>query len=375
VVPTLLGCVGLISMVVELGAGAPPAPEITPVRIPGGVADPDGAVGYLASSNRNSVDAIDLNVGRTLWTSLEIGQPLQPLIAWDRRLAIRVGTSDQPLSLRICILDTRADLRREQRSLKQWNSFPLPAWVSVTGSQRSSLQFSAPRVADGRLLLTWSASVRTAFGVDPLGLRTAPASHQATGTLILELDSGSAKTDPARPEAHVPPLHNSLARVTSYPYQQDGQIRSDALTNGRYLAALEKEVTNATLVLRFWDRETGHAQPPVLLGVARDAAVLRTLDSSSLLVQDRPGRSGAASRCVLIALSPGARAVEIQVNGTVESAAVIGNRAYMRYAGAKPGASTASWTLAALSLPEGHVRWTLPVEMTVPPAQRPKRPE
>src|SRR5690349_5598104 len=58
----------------DVGAVEPPVWQV-PVRIPAGIADTDGKVGYLVSKN-GGIDAVDLADGKLLWTTDEARTPL-----------------------------------------------------------------------------------------------------------------------------------------------------------------------------------------------------------------------------------------------------------------------------------------------------------
>src|SRR5690242_2990887 len=90
--------------------GAPNATRfVRPVSLPGGVAN--DRTGFVTNAT-GGIDALDLETGKTLWTTKEASRPL---VAFKEGLAAQAnGPQDRPNSIRVVVLDLRDGKRRRE---------------------------------------------------------------------------------------------------------------------------------------------------------------------------------------------------------------------------------------------------------------------
>jgi outer membrane protein assembly factor BamB len=118
-------------------------------KIPGGVADADGKVVYLASSS-DGIEAVDAASGRVIWESKEAQRPLA--IDGQRLVAqVRHGQGKANL-LKIVVLDTSTG---QVCSEPQTVSFP--DWIAIDGG--IGLTFASSATIDSDVMvLVWHAN-------------------------------------------------------------------------------------------------------------------------------------------------------------------------------------------------------------------------
>jgi hypothetical protein len=372
-----LALMGFGCLTVGPGGGTPVDAQVKPVPIPGGVADPDGRVGYVVNVDGMRIDAIDLATGRTLWTSSELGRPIVLLIAWDQRLAVRSGGTGHSPDARVQLLDTAARGRR----VRELPPLAVPEWARRAGPHNPALRLTAREVSNGWLILDWSVESRPQIGVDPRVVNGgAAAPRRAEGAVAVNPEDGTSRP------ASEPPRGSGgggegarpagLESLVSHPYQQGGGFRSDPMAAGRYLAALEvrQEGGGPTLVLRRWDRQTGHPLASVPLASAGAVTPVRSTDGEYLLVPSGAGQADGPLSYRLVGVAPGRPSPELRPGGTVESAVVSGDRAYVQTVAAAAAGRPRPRALVAFSLPGGERLWEHPVEPAPPTAPRPRRP-
>ncbi len=115
--------------------------------IPGGVADIDGKVAYLAGSG-DMIEAIDMANGQVLWDSKDAVRP----VALDgKRLVAQGPHAQQPNVMTILVFDTSTGKVR----LKS-EPVAFPEWIAVDGG--IGLTFAAAAaIKEGQLVLRWEA--------------------------------------------------------------------------------------------------------------------------------------------------------------------------------------------------------------------------
>ena len=176
--------------------GTLPSGPATTVALPFGVASPDGSVGYVAGRN-GGIDAIDLRTGKLLWSSQEA---FLPILAVDDAVLVAAPVPDTPNAVAIL------GLSRGSGSLV-FESYPMefPAWVRLEVSKPccgGGWSAGNASLKGGVLTLAWSATWTCVGGIGIL------EDESATGTAIIDLETGSAELEEAdeipRPETDVP---------------------------------------------------------------------------------------------------------------------------------------------------------------------------
>ena len=138
------------------GAGVDPAPATADdkkslTRLPNGVTDAAGEVGYLTAPQGDGLVAVDLETGKALWETKEANQTL---VVDGTRLIARTGRENR---LRIVVLDTTAKGKR----LLESEPLDLPTWVAVarpwTAQGQNRTFVVGGQMVGGALELDWSA--------------------------------------------------------------------------------------------------------------------------------------------------------------------------------------------------------------------------
>ena len=175
------------ALLAAAAAALAPAPEpkdADPTRvIPGGVADADGARGFVRNDT-GGLTALDLATGQPLWTSKLDARPLAV-----RGGRVLVQTRDKANVLRIVGLDA-------DKGDKVWESDPiaLPDWVRADPGRWGGYSFNASTRLDGSdLLLSWQAATWYWGGAAPSPQTEKAARHNADGVARIDLDSGKVE--------------------------------------------------------------------------------------------------------------------------------------------------------------------------------------
>src|SRR5262249_9479270 len=129
-----------------------------PVFLPGGVADPEGKIGYVTNPT-GGIDAIDLESGKLLWATDDASRPL---VAFDHKLAAQATVKDRPNSVRVLVLDSSDKGKRLLLS----DPVVFPDWVVIGQAYGRSFE-SRGRVERGAVLLKWEAHAFYAGGAPP----------------------------------------------------------------------------------------------------------------------------------------------------------------------------------------------------------------
>src|SRR5438270_912813 len=102
--------------------GTAPAAADDFVKIPGGVADAAGKVGYVQSP-KGGVDALDLATGKVLWSSAEFARPVALV---KDQLVVQVPEKGKANAVRLVVLDAGKQGERGRAS----DVIQFPDWVS-----------------------------------------------------------------------------------------------------------------------------------------------------------------------------------------------------------------------------------------------------
>ncbi|AFY95039.1 hypothetical protein [Chamaesiphon minutus] len=161
--------------------------QIRPLFLPGGVLSPDGQIGYFTNSN-NSIEAIDLNDGKTLWTNEVASYPLMATSNW---LVAQKSIPDRVNGFEIAKLDL------ERYGSLLWVSAPIvfPDWVCVY--RDATLNFQV-RATTENLFLDWQAQNYYRGGAaPPPDLLRQIDRQRDRGTVQIALNSGEIEMLPS----------------------------------------------------------------------------------------------------------------------------------------------------------------------------------
>ncbi len=165
--------------------GEPSGETGIPVYLPGGIVDPGGRVVYLTDRGRG-VLALDAASGDVLWESQAASKPL--VLAGGRLAALEGKTGE----LRVVVLDAG-----KGTVIRESDPIALPDWAVVdtcldhSGEGRNF--WARARVADGRLLVKWSAGRHYWGGVNPGPEVLKQFNRQASGVARIDLDTGQVE--------------------------------------------------------------------------------------------------------------------------------------------------------------------------------------
>lgn len=166
------------SLVLVIPLAALQAQDVRPRELPGGgVASPDGKVGYFPGA-AGGIDALDLAKGAVLWSSKDASQPL---LATENRLFARSSAG----GLRVVALDVGKNGKR----VFETQPVPLPEWVSIGPNHGRSFQ-SRARLAGDDLTLAWEARAFYAGGAAPPPQVEEAARKEASGVVRIDVESG-----------------------------------------------------------------------------------------------------------------------------------------------------------------------------------------
>jgi hypothetical protein len=252
VLPTTLICAAPLPQ--------PPA-WMTPLAIPGGVADPAGKTGYIAN-DKDAVEAVNLENGEVLWTA---NVPGKPLAVAGKLVLVQVPVSGKGNAVRVVALGAEA----KGKQVLESEPVVFPDWVA-TGLAGGKSFTSSARLHKGDLLLSWQARSSYWGGARPRPEVEAAARKEAHGVARVSLENGKvemldADKAPAEPAPKVP---EELAKVASHQYFTGAEWKHKPLIVGNTLAALVVEdqgggVQNMTL--KRWDLTTGKALETVAM--------------------------------------------------------------------------------------------------------------
>ena len=347
---------------VALPAGAAPA---GPVRLPGGVADPAGRMGYVTGTS-GGIDAVDLKTGRASWTSREASRPL---LASKDRLAALAPIARKANRARVVLFDTSNRGKVVLRS----DDLVFPEWVRVV--PEDGYGFSVAANLDGTLLkLRWQARSWYAGGAPPPPDVEKKARRAASGLARIDLESGKARMLPGGAGPASVRLPAALKKVVSRSYF-DGTDWSTKpiVVDGKVIAlAVEKAPGEEKLVLRQWSVASGKATDSHELARGKELLPQLTLDGQHLLVQDEAAET--APRGKFFQLTTGKEVGRLNQAASLQGVSVVGPQAYFVAApsGAppQPGVVPTRY-LQAVELKSGKALWRHPLGGPRPLPPRP----
>lgn len=164
-------------------APAPGEAARAPVALPGGgVAEPDGKVGYVPNPS-GGIDALNLADGTRLWDTREAPRPL---LATADRLFVQAPVRGKANQVRILVLDATQKGKR----LLESQPVTFADWVSVGVTYGRSFALAARLDGEGGLLLTWTARSWYAGGARPTPEIERRARRAASGVAHVDLKTG-----------------------------------------------------------------------------------------------------------------------------------------------------------------------------------------
>jgi hypothetical protein len=336
-----------------LTPGAPAqAPRAIP--LPGGLADPAGRAGFVASA-AGGIEALDLQTGEVLWESIEAQRPL---LLVGSRLIAQAGTKRN--RFRILVYETQTG-----ECVLESDPVVLPPWV-VTGSA-SGRSFDARwRLERNQLVCTWEAKAWNAGIAHLPAEQSAAARKHAAGVARIDLDTGRVESGPAEKTEPEPPPR-PLKELENRAVRWQGSI-------GPFTCAvvIEESPSGQSLVLRMWDPASGKALEPRELLRGKRLLVQTTLEGKYLCLRDggngpdqQGGRSIREQFWTLLSLDPTAKSAKVPYETGTQAMAVVGPRLFYAVSGPVQGAINRSMVepriLKAVSLESGKVLWQRPV--------------
>lgn len=245
------------------------------IRMPEGIADSEGRVGYFASSS-DGIEAVDLANGKVLWHTHEAQRPL--FLDGDHLLA-QAGTKRNRLRI------LRLDVKRNGECSFESDPLVFPPWI-VTGEAHGHSFVTHWHKEKHHLVLDWQASAWYAGKSRPTSEETQSARKHASGIARIDLRTGQIEIlpPPGEPAA-------SAAGLTAPPPLPE-QLEQKALRWQKLIGqhwkvlALEEEKGQQCLVLHSWDRQKEAEQQPQELMRGRRLLVRTTVDEQILCLRE-----------------------------------------------------------------------------------------
>lgn len=188
-------------------AAAAPAVSSQPVakssiRLPEGLSDAEGRIGYFASA-ADGIEAVDLANGKVLWHTHEAQRPL--LLDGDHLLA-QAGTKRNRLRI------LRLDVKRNGECDFESDPLVFPPWI-VTGEAHGHAFAARWHKEKHHLVLDWEASAWYAGKTKPTPEERQSARKHADGIARIDLRSGQIEVLPAAAAGATGKESSPLARI------------------------------------------------------------------------------------------------------------------------------------------------------------------
>jgi hypothetical protein len=350
------------------GAAVSPKPETqATIRLPQGIADPAGRIGYFASA-ADGIEAIDLASGKVLWQTHEAQRPL--LLDGDHLLA-QAGTKRNRLRI------LRLDVKRNGECDFESDPLVLPAWV-VTGEAHGHSFAAHWRLEKHLLVLDWEASAWYTGKTRPTPEQIQAASKHSRGIAHIDLRTGQIEISPA---ALAPPSPKVVEAKAGEPLQpplpeqlEKKELRWQKLIGQHWkVLALEEEKGQQCLVLHSWDRQKDTEQQPKELLRGQRLLVRTTLDEQFLCLREanpRPDEHVSSSQKKrpswwLFSVQTGKLLGRIPDEAGMHTLVVLDKRVFYLVPGTLRGAldqpSVQPQLLRAIDLTSGKKLWEHPV--------------
>lgn len=361
VLPTILL---LAPAVFAAPAPAPTDKVIAPVRLPAGVASPDGKVGFLTGA-KGTVEAVDLEKGELLWQTKEQGRPL---VAFDHFLAVQVKPEGKANSVRVLVLD----VKDKGKTVLESEAVVFPEWVSVVVTYGRSFSSQAS-VHKGELLLRWKANAFYAGGARPTEEIERAARKEASGVARIDLKTGKvtmADKAPVEPETALP---DELKKLASHQYWTGSDWKTTPFVIGKTVSALAVQEQGggvAQMSLKRWDLATGKPLETVSLLKGKSLWPQVSADGKHVFVHQAlvkeqlpPGDYA----WWVFSLETGKQLSKLPYQEALAEATVLGEKVfYLASAPARPpfrgGERVQPRSIKALDLISGKLLWERPVE-------------
>jgi hypothetical protein len=362
---TLLVAFGFLS---PAPVRAAPAAEVPGSPLPGGIADPAGRTGFVASA-AGGIEAVDLATGDVLWTTNEAQRPI--LVVGDRLYA-QAGLKRNRLRVLAFDLTAMGECRLES------DPVVLPAWVVTSDTPTHS--FTAHwRLEKNQLVLAWEATALPGGRAgQPAPLPDTAERKHADGVARIDLETGKVEL---RPAEKAPPAARKMARQL-----EKLAVRWQGVTGKTFTAVVLEEAETAAspappagskeqkLVLRSWDLATEEANPPKELLRGKRLLVQPTLDERYLCVRDAgvapeekgTGEDHKKQDWSVFAVETGELFVRVPFESGTQALTILGPRAFLLMAGPIKGPIDRPFvhprSLKAVELKTGKTLWERPIE-------------
>jgi outer membrane protein assembly factor BamB len=354
-----------------LPARAAPVPERAPASqpLPGGVADPDGKVGFVTGAD-GGIDALDLASGKVLWTS----KVTQRAVAVDgKHLLALASVAGKGNALQVVTLDAT-----DGKKLAVSDPVTFPDWVVVrlgvvtTDAGRS---FAATvKVDKGDLYLRWQARSWYWGGARPTPEIEAAARKNADGLSRINLESGKVAAAEKWPvDAGVSAVVEKVATrpVPGVPNENRVTVVGDL--------AVAVDVEGKKAVLKRWQLKDAKPLEPVELLEAPAFRIEMSPESGRVLVHKAVAKEALPQGDYawwIFDLATGKQVGKLEFIPTTREVGLVGSRAFFvvnppsKGPGPGPfGGFTTLRSLQAVDIATGKKMWehNLEPERRMPP--------
>src|SRR5262245_12436204 len=316
--------------------------------LPQGVADPDGKIGYVAST-RGGIDAVNLATGKLLWATTD---PVTPVALHGNRLFVQVA--DKPNVLHIEALDVTTKGTR----LLQSRPINFPDWVSVGLAYGRTFSSSAT-VAGRQLRLHWVADGYYAGGKQLPKEELKRRSKHGEGVAVMDLVTGEVKMLTTQEAA--PKVPDNVRAEFDKLYHDGVQfVKPPLLVGTRFAKPLWETRQGVNYIgLRQWERATGKQVREMELTSGKALCPHLCADGRHLLIVyagDKSDLQQTRPHFPVFSLESGRELGKVPANANRMTLTVAGPRAFFAETGpSTPGNREYPRTLKAVDLRTGDI--------------------
>jgi hypothetical protein len=347
-------------------AWAAPAPESKypnqiPI-IPGGVADADGAKGFVANADGGITD-LDLETGKALWESKTAGRPLAVMGGW-----VWVQTRDKDKANVLRIVGLKLD---DGKAATQSDPITLPDWASAEPGRNAGRSFSSHAWMDKKealLMIAWKADTFYWGGAAPPPEVLKASQRHADGVARVNLITNEVEMlETAKAPSQGPKVSDSLRNAAARNYGDEGRLTVATVGDSAVAVDVEPAAGKQKVVLKRWDLKTEKPLDPVMLAEGAMFQVVALPSAGVALVRDAtpPVPFVTEQTWTVYALTTGKETGRFTVETAAEDFSVVGPRVYYVVKGplkGPPFGGVLPRTLKAVDWKTGKRLWELPLE-------------
>lgn len=330
--------------------------QLKPVFLPAGVADPEGAAGYVGCMT-SGIDAIDLRDGTVIWRAELIARPV---FVFENRLVALRTIEDRLNSLQLICIG-----RKNGEAVLESDPIDFPEWVVVSTLPDQSFSYDIS-ADENELILEWEAHALYRGGAPPSAPILAQSKQDAAGVVRFNFRTGAvSKSDRQEKGIELP---GNLEGTTLFSYQRGASsvwhsepwAFNGNFANGKFGVVIG-EVSGAlqSLKLQRWTGASGKIDASVLLVTGEALVSYVTPDGLYLLIHSeaQPQKND----WWLFSVSDGKKSADLKYEDGAREACVLNSRLFYLVEDPPPAhrqdAQTLRSTIKAVEISTGKVIW------------------